>query len=137
MGSQKQFNPDGGFSAYMYEEVGTITAGGISGKVVKSKGGGAQAGLPLYANKSRIYFKMGRDGKSIEQMRVYGPDRRAKLDFDYMHPHGSFRPPRLHVHDFGIRPDGNFGHLPARGITPKERALYEALLRKAMPDCDF
>ncbi len=138
MGSQRRFNPEGGFTAYMYEEVGTIEAGGISGKVVVPAGGNTgHYALPNFTSSSRIYFKLADDGKTIVQMRVYGLDRRAKLDFDYTHAHPPFTPPQLHVHDFGMRPDGKYGHLPARALTPEERAQYGAILRRAMPRCIF
>ena len=67
----------------MYHQVGdTITANGISAKVITRVGGlPGHDGLPQYANTSNVYLKMARDGK-IEQARIYN-GRKAALDIDW------------------------------------------------------
>ena len=59
MGAQKSYRPSGGFSEYLYHQVGeTIVADGISGKVIKRiELDNTHDGLPLYSNSSRVYFR--------------------------------------------------------------------------------
>ncbi len=98
MGKQSSYIPSGGFKEYVYHQVGaTITANGLSGKVIDSKNGiPGHDGLPFYSNTSKIYFKMDDHGQ-IEQARIYD-GRKAAFDLDWGHTHHSFEKGIVHVH---------------------------------------
>ncbi len=69
MGGQKQYNKSGGFSQYLYHQIGeTIVAGGVSAKVVE-RIDNPHTGLPKYSNTSSLYFKQDENGV-IEPMNL-------------------------------------------------------------------
>lgn len=73
MGGQREYLQSGGFSEYLYRQEGeTLTANGISGKVISKQGSdNAHDGLPKYSNTSKVYFKLDDVTRVIEQARVY------------------------------------------------------------------
>jgi len=59
MGGQKSYIGGGGFSEYLYRQVGeTISAGDTEGKVIEKYGSKeGHEGLPMYSNTSEVYMK--------------------------------------------------------------------------------
>lgn len=75
MGNQRQYNPQGGFSQYLYESLpgwDTVEINGLRAKVVRevSSPDSSHTRLPTYSNTSDVYFKLGVDGQVI-QARFY------------------------------------------------------------------
>lgn len=87
MGSQKMYIKDGGFSQYLYRQVGEIikASNGVEGKVVEKIEGTAYDGLPTFSNTREVYFKTNGKGEII-QARIY-KDRMPICDFDFDHEH--------------------------------------------------
>lgn len=131
--------PTGGFSEYLYHQIGdTITANGISGKVIaKYDGDPEHDGLPIYSNTSKVYFKLG-DGGKVEQARIYD-GRKAVFDFDWGHPHHQFDKGVVHVHEHGVNKKGRWERSikPVRYMNNEEMTKYGELLKKANPDVKF
>lgn len=139
MGAQKSYRPSGGFSEYLYHQVGeAIVADGMSGKVIKrTEQDNTHDGLPLYSNSSRVYFKLDKERGIIEQARVYD-GRRVVLDFDWGHTHKDYKEGTVHVHIWHINDKGKW----VRGAEPRlmnneEIKFYGNLLRKANPNVRF
>ena len=136
MGNHSQYipGPDGLFKESHYTQFGdTIVADGLSGKIivpiipVKDN----HYGLPLYAGKSKIYFKI--DGQDkVEQMRIY-INRKAAIDFDWGHKDGKFKKGVVHVH---LWVDGK-RQPPRRLMNNHEMKMYGKLLKKANPNVRF
>lgn len=59
MGLQREYIESGGFSAYLYTQVGSsiVTSNGLVGKVVEKIDGTSYDGLPTFSNTSDIYLK--------------------------------------------------------------------------------
>ncbi len=133
MGGQHSYLPSGGFKEYLYHQIGeTITANGISGKVIAKSGGTpGHDGLPQYSNTSKIYFKPDENGK-IEQARVYD-GRRCVLDIDWGHNHHEFKKGIVHVHEYIIGKDSKLHRdgKHVRYLDNDEMKKYGELLRKA------
>jgi len=139
MGGQKQYNKTGGFSNYLYRQVGeTISSNGLVGKVIeKIEGSGYHDGLPLYSNTSDIYFKMNDQEDAIEQARYY-KNREASCDFDWDHSHGGIPKGTVHVQEWHVDKDGNLKRKSrARLMTEAEIDKFGDLLKKANPDIKF
>lgn len=135
MGGQRTLLPSGGFREYLYHQVGeTITANGISGKVIERIGGRpGHDGLPQYSNTSKVYFKMDENGR-IEQARIYD-GRRCVLDIDWGHNHHEFKKGIAHVHEY-ISGKGSNLHRDekyVRYLSDDEKREYGGLLLKADP----
>jgi len=139
MGGQSSYLPTGGFQEYLYHQVGeTITAGGITGKVIeKINGNPGHDGLPLYSNTSKIYFKVNEDG-IIEQARIYN-GRQAIYDIDWGHTHNEFQKGVAHIHEFVQDKKGNWHRniKDARYLNNEEIKKYGDLLKKANPSIKF
>jgi len=139
MGGQRQFIKEGGFSSYLYRQVGeTITANGIEGKIVeKYDGQEYHDGLPRYSNTSKVYLKLGPDTKNVEQARIY-EKRRPLIDIDWGHGHNGFRKGVAHVHEWEYDSNGNLSRTGRkRYMNNGEIRKYGALLKKACPDVKF
>jgi len=136
MGGQNSYLPSGGFLEYLYHQVGeTITANGISGKVIeKINGNPGHDGLPIYSNSSKVYFKVDEKGK-IEQARIYD-GRKAVLDIDWGHNHHGFPKGTAHVHVFVKDNKGNWHRdgKKSRHLNNAEMKKYGPLLKKANPE---
>ena len=142
MGAQKQYIKSGGFSQYMYCQVGDIIRDGkMEGKVIKHITD-LNKGLPVYSNTSVIYFRQNKDGE-IDQCRIY-LNRAAYLDFDWGHSHKNKRDRRVfqrgtvHVQTYKIK-DGvpwrdSFN---ARSINNEEMRKYGRILKKVCPNVKF
>lgn len=139
MGAQRSYLTSGGFREYLYHQIGdTITANGLSGKVIAKVGGNpGHDGLPMYSNTSKVYFKLDDDGK-IEQARIYN-GRKAVLDIDWGHNHEGFKKGMVHVHELVPTADGGWDRKlhTARYLNNKEMKKYGALLKKANPSIKF
>lgn len=139
MGAQRSYLPSGGFKEYLYHQIGdTITANGISGKVIAKVGGApGHDGLPMYSNTSKVYFKLDDDGK-IEQARIYD-GRKAVFDIDWGHNHYGFKIGTVHIHEFTYTSNGelNRKQQKVRYLNNKEMKRYGALLKKANPSIKF
>ncbi|MBQ8959415.1 MAG: hypothetical protein IJ057_13105 [Bacteroidales bacterium] len=137
MGNQRHYNPEGGFSDYLYHSVGDIIeADGLTGKVIEKNGPGPN-NLPNYSNTSTYYFKIGKDGH-VDQMRVY-ENRKMKVDFDWGHDHTDKTTGRVfpkgvvHVQTRGI--DGHTA--TTRMMNNAEIKKYKNFLRAADPNVRF
>lgn len=141
MGSFKRYVATGGFSQYLYYQVGdTITAeNGIQGKVVdkidSSDNIKFHDSLPIYSNTSNVYFKRSDEGNNpIEQARIY-TDRKATLDFDWGHTHGEHPKDVVHVHEWHFDKNGHWiRNANPRFMNNEEIANYGDLIKKANPN---
>lgn len=117
----------------------TIVEGNLSGKVITEINDTLHhKGLPIHSNTSSIYFKLAKkenasDNNFIEQMRVY-KDRKAYLDFDWNHDHGSYKKGKVHVHDWIIDKNGVPRRTPPRIISEEEVNRYGKILKKVFPN---
>jgi hypothetical protein len=133
MGGQRSYLESGGFSEYLYHQVGeTITANGISGKVIEPYGNNlSHSGLPQYSNTSNIYFKLDDKTGKIEQARVYD-GRKVAYDFDWGHTHKEYNAGIVHVHEWHKNSSGNWVRSSKpRGMNNDEIKKYGPLLKKA------
>ncbi len=150
MGNQREYNPEGGFSQYLYESVSEVVEmNGIRAKVVKFIGneGMEPANLPNYANTSDMYFKVNNDGE-IGQARLY-IGRRSVIDFDWDHSHTNksknkqknevFPEGVVHVQVYKTKPDGTpyRDSKHARYMTEEEIAKYGPLIHHFNPNVKF
>lgn len=138
MGGQRSYLSTGGFSEYLYHQVGeTVTAENISGKIIeKSEDNRSHEGLPLYSNTSKVYFKLDDQSKSIEQARIYD-GRKASFDFDWGHTHREFEKGIVHVHEWYTDKHGKMRRRKPRAMSDNEITIYGKLLKKAYPDIVF
>lgn len=146
MGGQRQYNPDGGFSQYLYGTIpgSTVTINGIKGKMIYKITDKSQMhnGLPKYADTSDMYFRKGEDGLA-SQAKVY-VDRKMTLDFDWNHVHKNsdgtvFPKGTVHVQVYKIDDKGNVVRLSekARYMSPEEIKLYGPIIRHFNPNVKF
>lgn len=149
MGNQRQYNPDGGFSEYLYAshpDWEPAEVNGLRGKVVRDVTDltGCHSGLPAYANTSHIYFKLDDHG-CVEQARAY-LDRRKCLDFDWGHVHPNKKGEKLifekgviHVHEyvFNSKKEIEVRSSEARYMTDDEIAKYGPIIHHFNPDVKF
>jgi len=141
MGDVKYYNEAGGFDECLYHQVGdTITASnGVQGKVINSNNDPTDESfhdsLPIYSNTSEVYFKKSDVGQhEIEQARVYH-NRKAALDFDWGHAHGSHEKGVVHVQEWHFNKNGQWVRQKReRGMSNEEIARYGELLKLANPN---
>lgn len=140
MGGHKLYQTGGGFSQYLYHQVGdTISANGISAKVVeKIDKDNATQGLPAFSNTSELYFGKGKKSGEIIQLRLY-KNRKAYMDFDWGHPHGSTPAGKVHVHFYEVNADGKLQKIKGtdRLMNNAEIKKYGELIKKANPNAKF
>lgn len=117
-----------------------IDSTGLSGKVVTAYNDlDYHSSLPSWSKTSNIYFKRDDEGAhEIEQMRVFGKDRRVSLDFDWNHTHKSFEKGIVHVHEWHLNKNGKW----VRSNNPRymnndEIKKYGELLNLANPNIKF
>ena len=139
MGGQNSYIPSGGFKEYLYHQIGdTITANGLSGKVIAKIGGKlGHDGLPKYSNTSKIYFKLDENG-IIEQARLY-EGRQAFIDIDWGHSHHECKKGVAHVHKYYKDKNGNWrrDERHVRYLNNAEMKELGPLLKKANPYVKF
>lgn len=139
MGGYKKFKAEGGFSEYLYHQVGeSVTANGITAKVITMIGDDSfHSSLPLFSNTSIAYAKRSDEGDhEVEQLRIY-KDRKASIDFDWGHGHRNFEKGVVHVH---VAPeDGNLHKKSnaVRYMTDEEIALYGPIIKLLNPNARF
>lgn len=109
MGGQREYIKSGGFSEYLYHQVGeTLSSNGVSGKIIEKQGNDrALDGLPKYSNTSEVYFKLDDQTKLIEQARIY-KDRQVAYDFDWGHTHKEYKEGVIHVHEWEMDKNGKW-----------------------------
>ena len=141
MGDQRRYQESGGFSEYLYVQIGEtiVASNGVEGKVVTKIDGTAYDGLPTYSNTSEIYLKKNAQGEII-QARVY-KDRKPVMDLDWDHPHENkngekFPKGVVHVQLWKDGPKGkpirDSGR--ARYMNNEEVSRYGELIQKANSD---
>lgn len=139
MGGFKKYNLEGGFSEYLYHQVGEpITGNNITAKVVTRIDDDAfHSSLPLYSNTSIAYAKRSDQGNhEIEQLRIY-EKRQAVVDFDWGHEHKSCMKGVVHVHI--VQSEGNL-HADAKNVrymNNEEIEKYGPLIKKLNPNAKF
>lgn len=139
MGGQNEYIGTGGFSQYLFHQVGdVIEADGVSGKILEKSGDDrSHDGLPKYSNTSRVYFKQDDVTRMVEQARIY-EDRLVAYDFDWGHTHKEFLSGIVHVHEWHLNKNGKW----VRSRNPRlmnddEIRKYGNLLKKANPNVKF
>lgn len=145
MGNQRLYCPEGGFSAYLYHQVGEtlVAPNGVEGKIVeKIDARNAFDGLPTLSNTSEVYLKQNMNGE-IVQARIYS-NRMPMADFDWDHSHINangqhFEAGVVHVQPWKQNADGKWvrDSKHARYLTEKEVERYGPLLRKINPNLKF
>lgn len=146
MGSQRKLIEGGGFSEYLYKQVGeTLYMNGLKCKtIVKIDAKDKHDGLPLYSNTSDIYFKISNKTGEVEQIRVY-ENRKPLLDIDWGHEHQNedtkmtFPIGVAHVQEWSF--DSKSGK-PVRSeiahfITDVEFEKYGEIIKKVYPNIKF
>ena len=142
MGGQSFYKKDGGFSEYLYHQVGeAFEMNGFKCKTIDKIGGKLyHDGLPLYSNTSDIYFKKSDETGQIEQVRFY-KGRQAVMDFDWGHPHGKngeFPEGVVHVQAFDFdSKTKKLRVLPTRLMTDEEIVKFGEILKKVNPNIKF
>lgn len=136
MGNQRQYLKSGGFSEYLYQQVGeTIIADGVIGKIIKmTEHNNYHDGLPEYSNKSNIYLKFKNKTTNIEQIRIY-KNRRAYIDFDWGHTHKVFKKGTVHVHEWFMNDKGEWTRSKnPRYLSDEEISRYGKLFSMKVPN---
>ena len=151
MGGQNQYIETGGFSEYLYEQIGeTVHMNGLTGKMIKLKTDkdGTHTGLPSFSNTSDVYFRKGKDGLAC-QAKAY-ESRKMIIDFDWSHEHinssdgRTFPKGIVHVQRYeylGKDEDGKVIYKrlsgEARLMNNAEMKKYGALIKKFNPNVKF
>jgi len=140
MGLQRDYNENGGFSNYLYYQIGeTITASnGVEAKIVSKIDGSPYDGLPTFSKTGEMYLRVNSDGKVV-QARIY-KNRKVVCDFDWNHTHQNkngqkFENGTVHVQEFRQKADGTWERQSkkARYMTNDEIARYGELIKKIAP----
>lgn len=146
MGGQNYYKAEGGFSRYLYHQVGEIIEiNGIRAKIIEYIGTkNHHESLPYYSNTSDMYLKIADNQTYVEKAIVY-LDRHAAFEFDWGHQHTnkkgngqSFAVGVVHVHE--LERTGNTvrrKNVDARLLTAEEIAKYGKILKKAYPQIKF
>lgn len=141
MGNQRMYNPEGGFSDYLYTQRGDIirASNGVEGKVVEKINGSSYDGLPTFSKTGEVYFKVNDNGEII-QARIY-KDRKPVCDFDFDHEHTNsngekFHSGTVHVQEWKQKPNGNWyrDYKHARYLSNDEISRYGELIKLANPN---
>lgn len=151
MGGQKQYIETGGFSEYLYEQIGdTVRMNGLQAKMIKLKSDkdGTHSGLPSFANSSNVYLRQGLDGLACQAKRY--ESRRMIIDYDWSHVHKNKSDGRVfpvgvvHVQKYeyiGKDANGNaiFRRLSneARHLNNEEMKTIGPILKKFNPNVKF
>lgn len=149
MGNQRQYNPQCGFSQYLYvslPEWATVEINGLRGKVVRevTSPDPSHTRLPTYSNTSDFYFKLGADGQII-QARLY-IKRTSCLDFDWGHDHKnkqgnkmSFPKGVVHVQPYSVNEKDEVIRMSneARLMTDEEIEKYGPIIHHFAPEVKF
>lgn len=139
MGGQNYYKAEGGFSQYLYHQVGDIiSANGVSAKVVeKINPSDNNQGLPRYSNTSDMYLAKGGKTGEIIQARVY-ISRKAYMDIDWGHTHQSIPSGVAHVHLYELNEKGEPVKTgKSRLLNNQEIKKYGPILKKANPKIKF
>lgn len=136
------YNPEGGFSQYLYTKDGeSITASnGVTGNVIKKIEGTAFDGLPVMSNTSEVYLKKDGEGNII-QARIFS-NRQPVCDFDWNHEHKNTRTKEIfpqgivHVQEWKQNQKGEWKRekYKARYMNLQEIARYGELIKLANPN---
>lgn len=142
MGSQRKYNPSGGFSEYLYIQKGDVirASNGVEGKVVEKIDGSSYDGLPIFSNSREVYFKVNDKGEVV-QARIY-KDRKPVCDFDFDHEHTNpksgerFQSGVVHVQEWKQKPNGDWyrDSKHARYMSNVEMLRYGELIKLVNPD---
>lgn len=139
MGGFRKYNPEGGFSEYLYHQVGeTVSANGITAKIVtRIDDDSFHSSLPAYSNTSIAYAKCSDKGShEVEQLRIY-ENRKASIDFDWGHRHGDCVAGVVHVH---IAPKNGNIHGDVSGVrymNNDEISKYGPIIKALNPNAKF
>ena len=139
MGGFKKYNPQGGFSEYLYREDGApISIDGMTVKIITGRDDYTHhTALPAYANTSVAYAKRSDSGDhAVEQLRIY-VNRKAAIDFDWNHAHMQCKKGVVHVH---IAPqEGPLHSRPeqVRYMNNSEMARYGKIIKALNPKAKF
>lgn len=143
MGDFSKYVESGGFTEYLYHEVGDIitASNGLQGKVINGpadpKDESFHESLPLYSDTSEVYFKKSDEGDHpIEQARIF-KDRHPSIDIDWGHTHGKFKEGTIHIHEWKPKQGGGWDRKPPRAANNAEIERYGELLKKANPSIKF
>lgn len=139
MGGFKKYDPNGGFSEYLYRQIGdTITVGGLTVKIVTRIDDDAfHSSLPMYSGKSDAYAKCSDKGDhEVEQLRIY-KDRKACMDFDWGHAHGECKSGVVHVHIAPVNGNIHKYKDSVRYMNNDEIAMYGPLIKLLNPNAKF
>lgn len=140
MGNTREYIPSGGFTQYLYHQIGDIITApnGIRGKIVTeiSDKNNSHPSLPIYSNNSDIYMKLADNDNFVEQIRVY-KNRKALLDIDWNHAHDGFKLGQAHIHEWKEIKKGIWVRSTKRSLTPEEISKYVPLIRMVYPNITF
>ena len=146
MGGQNYYKAEGGFSQYLYQQVGdTIDFNGIRAKVIEYFGTkNHHEGLPFYSNTSDMYLKIADNKNYVEKAIVY-INRHAAFELDWGHEHinskgngKSFPAGIVHVHELEkIGKSVRRKDVDARLLTAAEIMKYGKILKIANPKIKF
>lgn len=140
MGAQRSKVETGGFTEYLYRQVGdVIKYKGMQFKCVEHINDPKhQKGLPMASNKSNGYFRVDSRGK-VNQLRVF-VKRDAAIDFDWGHAHGKHGIGTVHVHLYSYDKQGNVirtKDTAVRCMNNAEMRKYGELIKKVCPTAKF
>lgn len=141
MGDLSKYVESGGFTEYLYHEVGDVitASNGVQGRVINGPADSSDESfhesLPLYSDTSEVYFKKSDEGGGhpIEQARVF-KNRQPAMDIDWGHTHGEFKVGTVHVHEWVRKPGGGWKRKPPRAANNAELKRYGELIKKANPN---
>lgn len=135
MGNGQEYLETGGFTNFFYKEVGTVTDGNLTAKIIawfNTKD--FHESLPRFSKESRLYMKRDRNGNIIE-LRVY-ENRRATYDFDWGHAHKNLKKGVVHVHHWLYDSNGKLlgRQAPLRYMNNSEIKEFGKLIKAANPN---
>ena len=135
MGLEKYYKKEGGFSQFMYHQIGEyFSMNGFNIRVIGKIGEvKPHSGLPTYSNTSYIYVKLSDVDRTPEEIRIF-MDRKAVMDIDWGHSHGGFKIGTAHVHNITISKDGTMTRSSQRELTTEEIAKFGSILKYLNPD---